>query len=145
MKIKFDYSVCDYIEDKYGKSRLLFTDINRLMYETKTEDFSNDKEFDFSNYSAKSKYYDDSNKLVVFKMKDETSGAAGFVGLKPEMYSLLVDDSSEHKNAKDVNKNVVAMISHNEYKDDLLNNNCLRHSINSIQIIKSEDMNPQNQ
>ena len=34
------------------------------MYETKTEDayedFSNDKEmFDFSNYSANSKYYDD--------------------------------------------------------------------------------------
>ena len=34
------------------------------MYETKTEDayedFSNDKEmFDFSNYSTKSKYYDD--------------------------------------------------------------------------------------
>ena len=118
------------------------------MYETKTEDFSNDKEmFDFSNYSAKSKYYDDSNKLVVGKMKDETSGAAieEFVGLKPKMYSLLVDDSSEHKNAKDVNKNVVAMISHNEYKDDLLNNKCLRHSINSIQIIKSEDMSPQNQ
>ena len=44
------------------------------MYEIKTEDvyedFSKDKEmFDFNNYSAKSKYYDDSNKLVVCKMK----------------------------------------------------------------------------
>ena len=44
------------------------------MCEIKTEDvfedFSKDKEiFDFSNYSAKSKYYDDSNKLVVDKMK----------------------------------------------------------------------------
>ena len=27
--------------------------------------------FDFSSYSARSKYYDDSNKLVVGKMKDE--------------------------------------------------------------------------
>ena len=28
--------------------------------------------FDFSNYSSKSKYYDDSNKLVIEKMEDET-------------------------------------------------------------------------
>ena len=27
--------------------------------------------FDFSNFSAKSKYYDDSNKLVVDKVKDK--------------------------------------------------------------------------
>ena len=41
------------------------------------EDFSKDKEiFNLSNYSAKSKYYDNSNKLVVGKMKDETGGVA---------------------------------------------------------------------
>ena len=70
--------------------------------------------FGFSNFSAESKYYDDSNKLVVGKMKDEISGAAikEFVGLKPKMYSFLVDDSSEHKNAKGVNKNVVEKITH---------------------------------
>ena len=70
----------DFIKNKYGKkSRLLFTDTDSLMYEIKTddvyEDFSNDKEmFDFSNYSTKSKYYDNSNKLVIGKMKDETAG-----------------------------------------------------------------------
>ena len=32
--------------------------------------------FDFSNYSGGSKYYDESNKLVICKMKDETGGAA---------------------------------------------------------------------
>ena len=52
------------------------------MYEIKTEDvyedFSNHKEmFDFSNYSTKSKYYDDSNKLVVRKIKDEIGGLSG--------------------------------------------------------------------
>ena len=30
--------------------------------------------FDFSTYSTKSKYHDDSNKLVIGKMKDETGG-----------------------------------------------------------------------
>ena len=68
-------------------------------------------------------------------MKDETAGVAieGYVGIKPKMYSFLVDDSSEHKKAKGVNKNVVATISHSEYKDVLLNNKCLRHSMSRIQ------------
>ena len=47
---------------------------------------------DFSNYFAESKYYDDSNKLVVVKMEDETGGAAikEFVGLKPKMYRKMI-------------------------------------------------------
>ena len=67
------------IRNKYGNnSILLLTNTGSLMYEIKTEDvsedFSNNKEvFDFSNYSNKSKYYDNSNKLVVGKMKDETA------------------------------------------------------------------------
>ena len=68
-------------------------------------------------------------------MKDETAGVAieEFVGLKPKMYSSLVDDNSEHKKAKGVNKNVVATISHIEY-NVLLNNKCLRHLMNRIKI-----------
>ena len=58
--------------------------------------------FDFSNYSTKSKYYDNSNKWVIGKMKDETGGVASqeFVGLKPKMYSFFVDDNKEHKKQK---------------------------------------------
>ena len=91
--------------------------------------------FNFSNYLIKSKHYDNSNKLVVGKMKDETAGVATeeFVRLKPKMYSYLVNDNSEHKKAKVVSRNVVAAISHNEYKDVLSNKKCLRHSMNKIQ------------
>ena len=69
------------------------------------------------------------------KMKDETAGVAieEFVWLKPKMYWYLVDNNRENKKAKGVNKNVVVTISHNEYKDVLLNKKCLRHSMNSIQ------------
>ena len=49
------------------------------------------------------------------------------------MYSYLVDDNSEHKKAKDVNRNVVATIIHNEYKDVLFNKKYLRHSMSRIQ------------
>ena len=65
--------------------------------------FSKNKEkFDFSNYSTKSKYFDDSNKLVVGKIKYDPAGVAikEFVELKGKMYSFLVDDSSKHKKVK---------------------------------------------
>ena len=72
--------------------------------------------FDFKNYLTKSKWYNDSNKLVIEKMKDKTKGVAieEFVGLKVKMYLFLVEKNSEHKKAKGVNRNVAATIRHNE-------------------------------
>ena len=72
----------DYIKSKQtNKSRLFFTDTESLTYVIETEnvydDFIKNKEmFDFRNYDAKSKYYDDSNTLVLIKVKDEISGVA---------------------------------------------------------------------
>ena len=53
------------------------------------------------------------------KVKDGAAGIAikELVELKAKMYSLLVDDNSEHKKAKRVNKNVVERISHSQYKN----------------------------
>ena len=67
-------------------------------------------------------------------MKDETAGVAveEFVGLKPKLYSFLIDNNSEHKKSKGINKNVVKRISHSEYREVLLNQICLRHSLNLI-------------
>ena len=69
------------------------------MYEIKTEDvyedFSSNKGmFDFSSYSTDSKSYDNSNKLVIGKMKDKTRGIAieEFVRLKPTIYSFLEEN-----------------------------------------------------
>ena len=74
----------DYIKSKYdSNSGLLFTDTVSFIYEMKTEyvyeDFSSDKEIsDFSNYSTKSKYYNNSSKLVTGKIKDDLK-IKGFV------------------------------------------------------------------
>ena len=48
-------------------------------------------------YSTKSKYHDDSNKLVIGKMKDETAVAVieESAGLRPKMHSYLVDDNKK--------------------------------------------------
>ena len=128
----------DYIKNRFDKkSKLLFTGADILMYEIKTEDvyegFSSDKEmFDFSNYSTKSKYDDNSNKLAIGEKKDETGSVAieEFVGLKAKMYPLLVENS-EHKKLKSVSINIVATISRNEHI--LLNNKLIRHLMNRIQ------------
>ena len=42
---------------------------------------------------------------------------------------VFIDDSSRHKKAKGMSKNVVARLSHNKYKDNLLNQKRLRHSM----------------
>ena len=83
-----------YIKNKYdNKSKLLFTNTDSLMYKIKTEDvyedFSSNKEmFGFSNYSTKSKYFDNSKQLVIWKMKDEIGGIAieALAELKPKMF-----------------------------------------------------------
>ena len=57
-------------------AKLLLTDTDSLVYETKTEDvyedFYKDKTlFDFSDYPLDSKFFDPANKKVIGKMKDE--------------------------------------------------------------------------
>ena len=93
----------------------------------------NKETVDFSKYYSKSKYYDEANTLVVGKTTEEMGGFASeeFVRLKPKMYSTLVSNSDEYKKARGVNKNVVAKISHIEFKD-LLFKNFLSHSVNGI-------------
>ena len=71
--------------------------------------------------------------LVIIKMREETKGIAiekKIVGLK--MYSFMVEDKSEHKKSKIMNKNVFPKRILSEYKDVLLNDKRLRHSINRI-------------
>ena len=51
-------------------------------------------------------------------MKYETTGVTieEYVKLKLKIYSLLVDDCSVYKKAKDLNQNIAEKITHNEYK-----------------------------
>ena len=77
-------------------------------------------------------------------MKDEMGGVTieEVVGLKSKIYLFLADDSSDYRKAKGVNKKFVARISPGGYKDVLLKNKCLRHSVIKfkVKIIKYEPM-----
>ena len=56
--------------------------------------------------------------LVNDNSEHETAGAAiaEFIRLKPKMYSYLVNDNSDYKSAKSVDKSIVVIMSHNEKK-----------------------------
>ena len=117
-------------------AELLFTDTDSLTYEIKSEDvyeefFKHKHLFDFSNYWKDSIFFDETNKKVIGKMKDEHKGKiiAEFVGLKSKMYSMKNIDCREFNTAKGVN----IAIDFNKFKDTLFNKKVLRHKIRRIQ------------
>ena len=73
-------------------AELLFADTDSLTYEIKSEnvceEFWKDL-FYFSNYSKDSKFFDETNKKVIGKMKDKFGGVivTEFAELKSKMYS----------------------------------------------------------
>ena len=97
---------CNFIKKNFN-AELLFTDTDSLIYEIKSEkvykEFFKWKDlFDFSNYSKDSNFFNETNKKVIGKMKDEVGGVivTEFVGLKSKMYSIKKIDGKEYNAAK---------------------------------------------
>ena len=130
---KFHY---EYVKNKFD-AKLLFTDIDSLVYEIKGKDvyeecFKNTELSDFSEYPVSSKFYDPVNKKVLGKMKDEFKGKliSEFVGLKSKMCLLISVEHKEVNKAKGVNKK----IGHKEFVNVLFNKKVIRHNMKRIQI-----------
>ena len=124
---------------KYFDAELLFTDTESLAYEIESEDvyeefFKYKHLFDFSNHPKDSKFFDETNKKVIGKMKDESEGKIidEFVGLKSKMYSMKNIDGKESNTAKGVN----IATEFNEFKDTLFNKKIMRHKMRRIQAKK---------
>jgi len=138
--LMYDYHY-NYIKKKYGdKAKLLFTDTDSLTYEIEAEDvykdFWNDKDkFDNSNYPESSPYFNESNKKVIGKFKDEAAGVPiiEFVGLKSKMYSYMKDNQKGGKTAKGIKKNIIKKdITHENYKQTLFENKQMHHKMKTI-------------
>ena len=121
---------------KNFNAELYFTDTNSFTYEIKSENayeelFKWKDLFDFSNYSKDSKFFDNANKKVIGKMKDEYVGAIidQFIGLKSKMYSIKKINGIESSTSKGVN----ITTEFNEFKDVLFNKKVIRHKIKRIQ------------
>ena len=96
------------------RAKLLFTDTDSLTYEIEAEDVYqelwNDKDkFDNSDYPENSPYYDNTNKKVIGKFKDEAASTpiVEFFGLKSKMYSHIKNDEKGGKTSKGIKKNVI--------------------------------------
>ena len=114
----------------------MFSDTDSLTYEIKSENVNeqlvkwNDL-FDFSNYSEYSKFFNETNKKVIGKMKYEFGGVivTEFVGLKSKMYSIKKIDGKEHNTAKGVS----IATEFDKFKDVLFNEKIIRHKMKRIQ------------
>ena len=78
---------------------MVLTDTDSLTYKIKSKNvygefFKWRDLFDFSNYSKDSKLFNETNKKVIDKLKDEFGGViiTEFVGLKSKMYSIKIID-----------------------------------------------------
>ena len=103
----------NYIKRKYPDLTLLFNYTDSLLYQIQTDDvyeyFYADKHlFNFWGYEKESPFYNDENKKVISRMKDELNEKIieEFVGLRAKTYSLKTK-KEEMKKAKGVKSNVV--------------------------------------
>ena len=109
----------DFIKKNFN-AELLFIVKGSLTYELESENIYEElwkNLFDFSNYSKNSKFFNETNKKVIGKMKDEFGGVivTEFVGLKSKMYSMKKIDGKECNTAKGVSMTT----EFNKFKDVL--------------------------
>ena len=108
------------MKPKYGnKIQLMMTDTDSLVYRIETEDLYNDmyqmKEyFDMSEYSKSNPIYDETNKKVIGKFKDETGDKVinRFVGVRSKVYAIETETPitlklEESKKLKGIPKAIV--------------------------------------
>ena len=131
----------NYVKRKYGeKAKLLFTVTDSLTDEIETEDVYSDfwnvkDKFDNSDYSPDSSYFNNSNKNVIGKFKDEAAGIpiTEFIGLRSKMYSYIKDNDKGGKTAYGVKKNIINNnIKHTDYKKVLFNKEQIQHEMRTI-------------
>ena len=117
-------------------AELLFTDTESLINEIKSKNvykvfFKHKHLFDFSNFSKDLKFFNETNKKVIGKMKDEFGGVIvdKLVGLKSKMHSMKKNDGKECNTPKGVS----IATEFNKFKDVLFNKKIIRHKMKSIQ------------
>ena len=127
---------------KYGpeKAKLLFTDTDSLTYHITTPDVYQDMMqdqhlYDTSNYTQDNPLYSTQNKKVIGKFKDETGGhpIKEWIGLRPKMYTLKLDNEQEKKTGKGIKKSVLKKeIKHDDYRNCLFNQQEYSHSMKTF-------------
>jgi hypothetical protein len=137
----------DYILPKYGDNQqLLFTDTDSLCYHIQTEDLYKDMKednqlFDMSGYNMDGyRRCDNTNKKVIGKFKDETDGnpIVEFCGLRSKMYSIKLDNGTEKKTGKGVQKSALKKkVCHEDYKRCIFGSTNEQRQLVSFNVMRS--------
>jgi len=130
----------NHIKVKYGEEvSLLYTDTDSLLLDIKTQDLYEDMKgdsewYDCSNYQPSHPLYSVHNKKVLGKFKDECAGALvrEFIGLRPKMYSIKVDNTQINKTKGVVKPVVKRDLKHELYKESLFEGVLMRHDMYCI-------------
>ena len=110
---------------KHLNCLVLYSDTDSFLYEIKHTDFYHKLEtnreladhFDLSNYPKDHRLYNEANKMVTLKFKDELAGVPiqEFIGLKPKMYSILAG-GKQKASAKGVSRYAQRKMTHDVYR-----------------------------
>ena len=120
---------------------MVYTDTDSFVFHTKTNDIYEDlntikKEIDFSDYPKEQKCYDENNKKVLGKCKDELKSKiiTGFIALRPKCYAYSVcGDDKKYKKCKGIAKGTVRrQMKYEEFETVLKTNKVIHKSFNSI-------------
>ena len=141
---EFHYNI---MKPKNGNNmKLLMTDTNSFVYKIKTDDFYKKmchmKEyFELSEYDKSYQFFDDSNKKVLGKFKDETlkSTINTFIGVRSKCYSIITDNKETTKKLKGIPKTIIKKkIGTDHYKKCVVDNENHSVSFNCIRNLKGE-------
>ncbi len=130
----------EFIKPFYNQqARLLFTDTDSLMYEIeagykqvyknlKSIEDKGERIFDFSGLPLDHPCFNETNKRVIGKFKDESNGdpILEFVGLRPKMYSFTTISGAvlkEKHRAKGIQFAAARELTHAQYIEQLINPN----------------------
>ncbi|EKX40498.1 hypothetical protein GUITHDRAFT_175438 [Guillardia theta CCMP2712] len=138
------------MKPKYGQNlKLLATDTDSFFFAVYTEDLYKDiwdmrEHFDMSEYSKENPLYDETNKKVIGKFKDELGDniMSEFIGVRPKCYSYkkhsIKDGYKNIKKLKGVPSSIVKTdIKHEDYDKCVSENkplSCKVHGIRSSKL-----------
>lgn len=136
----FHYNV---MKPAFGNNlELCYTDTDSLIYHIKTDDYFADiknkgleDHFDTSDYPKDHPLFSVKNKKVIGKFKDEacSNQVTKFVGLRPKMYSYVIDnDDHEHNKGKGVARSVVASYRTEMYEKVLMDSSKIYSTFKSL-------------
>lgn len=126
------------LKPKYGDNiKLAYTDTDSFVIHTKTEDIYSDfktisHNMDFSDYPTDNPLHNLTNKKRLGCFKDEVNGKiiSEFIGLKPKMYAMRVDEGGEEKKAKGIPKQIVKReLNFDSYKRTLEDTECKKQYV----------------